>query len=207
MGDPDRAQAYTLEGVFAAVIMLSAMLYGLQIVDIGPWTSDAADRTSQLKTRAMDTLDLAASNGTLSRSVRCYGVTGKYEFDGGVAEPGRATALERLLNASFDERGNEYNLYFYYWNTSGGQERVIASRQTNRGGDVAAPSDAAAVATRKVAVYDDMPTRIAGAGGRACGSRYQSLERFNRTSPSFYMPDMAPDSPLYNVVEVRLVVW
>lgn len=198
----DRSQAYTLEGVFAAIIVLSAMLYGLQVVDIGPWTSESSDETSQIKSQAADTLDLAASNGTLSRAVRCYGTTGKYEFDGGNLND-RNTTLEHMLNRTFDERNYDYNLYFYYYEADGTRSRVVASQQNEARGDTGAPSDAAAVVNRKIAVYDDQPSLYTGPTGRACGTEFRDLEN---TSP-YYMPDMAPDSPLYNVVEVRLVIW
>ena len=203
----ERGQAYTLEGVFAAVVVLSAMLYGLQIVDVGPWTSGSADQTSQLKSQAADTLALAASNGTLSRAVRCYGTASKLEFDGGRLNPDpnqKATVLEHMLNETFDQRDYEYNLYFYYWDGNGNRERVVASQQTDTRGDVAAPSDAAAVVSRRLAVYDDQPSLYTTTNDqRSCGSEFRRLDR---TSP-FYMPDVAPDKPLYNVVEVRLVVW
>ncbi|WP_246987835.1 DUF7288 family protein [Halorientalis marina] len=202
----DRSQAYTLEGVFAAIIVLSAMLYGLQIVDVGPWTSESAERTEQLRSQAADTLDLAASNGTLSRAVRCYGTAGKRAFDGGRLNTGtpRSTTLERMLNKTFDERDYEYNLYFYYWDGSGEQERVVASRQFETSGDIAAPSDAAAIVSRRIAVYDDQSSLYTTeTDARECGTEFDSLKD---TSP-FYMPDAEPDKPLYNIVEVRLVVW
>lgn len=198
----DRAQAYTLEGVFAAIVVLSAMLYGLQVIDIGPWTSDSAAQTAQIRSQAADVLDLAASNGTLSRAVRCYGTTGTYEFDGGTYEA-HDTTLEGILNRTFDERGYDYNLYFYYWKKDGTQGRVVASQQTETQGDTGAPSDAAAVVTRKVAVYDNESALYTGPDGRKCRTKFRPLDE---TSP-FYMPDMAPDSPLYNIVEVRIVVW
>lgn len=204
-----RAQAYTLEGVFAAVIVLTALLYGIQTVDVGPWTSDTSEQTNELKLRAQDTLDIAANNGTLNRMVRCYGVSGKTVFDGNTAGS-NATTFERLLNQTFDRQGRDYNLYIRYWNGSAGQESVVASSRDHDSGDdvgLIAPSESATVATRTVTVFDDQYTLIHADSDDPCAKQYQRVKTYQETTEAFYMPDIAPDSRLYNIVEVRLVVW
>jgi hypothetical protein len=55
-----------------------------------------------------------------------------------------------------------------------------------------APSDNAASATRTVTLTDD--TSLSGTSGTV-------------SSPGFYAPDAAPNASLYNVLEVRIVVW
>lgn len=203
-----RGQAYTLEGVVSAVIVLSALLYGLQVVDVGPWTSETTDQTSTLETQAQDVLDLAASNGTLNEVVRCYGVSGTTLFSGGNVTSS-STTFERILNQTFDEQNRDYNVYFYYWNATGGKERVLASvNRTESDSGVVAPTSSAAVATRTIALYDDMPTRQQGSSTRDCAEKGTSLKEFNDLIDGrFYLDDIAPNSPLFNIVEVRLVVW
>lgn len=204
----DRGQAYTLEGVISAAIVLTAMLYGLQVVDIGPWTSEASDRAATLETQAQDILDLTATNGNLSAMVRCYGVSGKTAFSGRSVDAS-STRFEKLLNQTFDEQNRNYNIYFYYWNATGGKERVLASfNRTEADSGIIAPSSATAVATRKVAVFDDQPTRQQTRSGNDCGSNGASVQTFNDAiGGRFYLDDISPDTTLFNVVEVRIVVW
>jgi hypothetical protein len=204
----DRGQAYTLEGLVASIVVLTALLYGLQVVDVGPWTSDTSDQTRQLKTQAQDVLDLAANNGTLSAAVRCYGLDNKYAFDGdSLGNESRRTTFEVMLNQTFDERGREYNVYFYHWNETGGKELEVASaNQSGAASGVVAPTDVAAVATRTIAVYDSEPTRINGSSEEDCADPGATVET-QASSGNYYMRDIAPNSELFNIVEVRIVVW
>ena len=57
------------------------------------------------------------------------------------------------------------------------------------------PSDNAASATRTVTLADDT-----GLSGPVAGT-------VSDPSTSFYAPDAAPNASLYNVMEVRIVVW
>lgn len=208
----DRGQAYTLEGLVASVAVLTAVLYGLQVVDLGPWTSEATAETTELETQAEDVLDMAAEEGSLSRVVRCYPV-GKDSFGGG--DPGnlsRRTYLERLLNQTFDEQDRDYNVYVAYW-TDDGRERVtVSTNRSDAGSGFVSPSDAAAVASRTVTVYDTEPL-LANRSGRDCDGRAAppgsgSIADYNDVpGQQFYMEETAPDSTLYTVAEVRLVVW
>jgi len=204
-----RGQAYTLEGVFSAVVVLTALLYGLQVVDIGPWTSEAASETSSLETRAQDTLDLAASEGTLSNVTRCYGVNPEsnrgYVFSGQNAGP-NATLFEQFLNTTFDEQNRNYNVYFYYWNNETGQKdrELVSMNRSAADSGVVAPTDASVVASRTLVLYDDMRTRF-GVEPK-CGQQGLTLAEYEDRF-GWYMDDIAPNSPIYNVVEVRVVVW
>lgn len=204
----DRGQAYTLEGVFSAVIVLSSLLYGLQVVDVGPWTTESSDQTTALETQAQDVLDLAAKNGTLSETVRCYGVSGSSSFSGRDLD-NSSTTFERMLNQTFDSQGRSYNLYLYYWNATAGKERVLASqsrRQDDTG--VIAPSESAAVATRTIPIYDSMPTRQQGGNTRDCSQNGSSVKDFNDAlGGTWYLDDISPNTKLFNIVEVRIVVW
>lgn len=206
-----RGQAYTLEGVFSAIVILTALLYGLQAVDVGPWTSESASQTSTLETQAQDVLDIAASNGSLSTVARCYDVnprsTGGYVFSGQIANE-NATTFERLLNTTFDERDRNYNVYLYYWdNETSQRERVLLSmNRTAADSGVVAPTDSSVVASRTVVLYDDMPTRF-GASPK-CGQEGATLKEYaDARGGNWYLNDIAPNSPVYNIVEVRVVVW
>lgn len=203
-----RAQAYTLEGVFAAILVLTSLLFGLQIVDIGPWASDTSERTSALETRAEDILTLAANDGNLSKIVRCYGV-GTESFQGSSLDDD-ATRFERLLNQSLSNQSISYNVYFRYQTADGEVASEAVSQETGDPQSLIAPSDTAVVASRRVAIYDGQPVRIGGASGTACSDTFsnspRTVKEWSQARP-YFMPDVAPDSPLYNVVEVRIVAW
>jgi len=208
-----RGQAYTLEGVVASVVILTALLYGLQVVDLGRWTSDTTEQSRELESKAKDVLDIAANNGTLRRAVTCYGSSAKSQFGGSIGtNETRRTTFEQLLKQTFDDRNTNYNIYFTYWNQSSGREQIrVSSAETNPVDSGAAPSESAAVATRTVTIYDDTATWFNGSSGRDCADRFAAaptVEQFNDTySAGFYMDDIAPDSPIYNIVEVRIVAW
>ncbi|WP_335999248.1 DUF7288 family protein [Halorientalis halophila] len=201
-----RGQAYTLEGVIGAILVVSALLYGLQVVDFGPWTSDTTQQSADMEQRAEDMLDLAAQNGTLGRVVRCtYGT--ETVFSGAEVDAG-STTFERMLNQTFDRQGRNYDVYFTYLTPDGSRETIsITSGDSDPTSGVIAPTDSAAVATRTLTVYDDDRTRILDrtqSPPRKCGSTGSTVEG---AGSAYFMDDVNESSPLYNVVEVRLVVW
>jgi hypothetical protein len=203
-----RAQAYTLEGVFAAIIVLTSLVFGLQIVDIGPWASDTSEQTSALETRAEDVLTLTANDGNLSKIVRCYQV-GARSFQGSTLDDD-ATQFERLLNQSLSNQSVSFNVYFRYQTENGEVASEAVSQETGDPQSLIAPSDTAVVASRTVAVYDDEPVRIGGASGTACGDTFsnapRTVKQWSEQRP-YFMSDVAPNSSLFNVVEVRIVAW
>ncbi|AQL41622.1 hypothetical protein BV210_02335 [Halorientalis sp. IM1011] len=202
-----RGQAYTLEGVISAVLVVTAVLVGLQVVDVGPWTSDTTQQSDDMEQRAEDMLDLAAENGTLSRVVRCtYGSADT--FTGSQIDNG-STTFERMLNQTFDRHGHNYNIYFTYLTPSGERERIsVTSSSSNPTSGVIAPTDSAAVATKTIAIYDDDRTRVVDRTDPdqpKCGATGTTVEAAG--GAYFIQEDIDDDSPLYNIVEVRLVVW
>lgn len=207
-----RSQAYTLEGVFAAVAVLTALVFGLQVVDVGPWTSDTAQQTSDVETRAEDLLDAADENGALDEAVRCYPL-GKQVFDGSniTDSNGDVTAsrFEVMLNQTFDQQDYQYNIYFTYVSSNGTQDqRFVSSNRSAGDSGVIAPSDSAAVARRTITIFDGdytMTTDRSGAAPRDCGKRGQQIRRLGEGLLTY--GDVATNSRLYNIVEVRLVVW
>lgn len=206
--DRDRSQAYTLEGVFAAIAILTALLFGLQVVDFGPWTGDTTEETSDLETRAEDMLDVAAETGALSEAVRCYPL-GKQVFDGSDVNPNSSAEFEVMLNETFDEQDRQYNIYFTYMTADGERDRrAVSSNRSKSSSGVVAPTDSAAVATRTVTIFDDQYTRTTNRSGDEpveCGADGQRIENLDEGLLTY--EDVAPNSDLYNVVEVRIVVW
>jgi len=152
-------------------------------------------------------LDLAAENGTLSRVVRCtYGSTDTFT---GNQVDSSSTTFERMLNQTFDQHGHNYNIYFTYLRPSGERARIsVTSSDDNPTSGVIAPTDSAAVATRTIAIYDEDRTRILDRTQnppQKCGAEGTTVK--DAGGAYFIQEDIDNNSSLYNIVEVRLVVW
>jgi len=188
----DRGQAYTLEGVLAAILVVTATVYGLQTIDTRAWEDETESETAQLTARANDVLTLAGESGSLRDSVMCYregsSIRGSQE--------GSLTEFERILNTTFDRQANQYNLYFSYWDGSESREILVSQTETE-----SSPPTTAASASTTVTIADNTSLRLPSNGCEEIPLTVKDTEG------SFYMPDAAEDSPLFNIVEVRLVVW
>jgi hypothetical protein len=207
-GPDDRAQAFTLEGVVGAIIVLTAVLFALQSLIITPTTGGTVDPEirDSLRQQGEDVLTLADSNDTrgLQWLVRYwdpqdrtfYNATNPAVGYGTVTLPG---STGTLLAETFTAKGRTFNVYLRYQgrNRSDGPGRVpVAVR-----GD---PSDSAVVATQRVTLYDNMTLT-------APDSSTVELWEYDTNATDgddgYYPVPDAADGPVYNVVEVRLVVW
>ncbi|WP_135304528.1 DUF7288 family protein [Haloarcula amylovorans] len=196
----DRGQAYTLEGVLAAILIVSATVYGLQAIDTRAWEDGTRQETRQLSQRANDLLTVASETGALRNATLCYSA-GKTRLNG--KQETKPARFERMLNQTFDAQGDQYNLYFSYWNvTSDERETQIVSERSEE--TLNRPPASATVATTTVTLTDTMAIRINGPGPDGCTETGPSLEEDIST---YYLQDVDEQAELYNVVEVRLTVW
>ena len=190
-----RGQAYTLEGVLAAILVVTATVYGLGAIDTRAWEDETQSETEQLAYQASDVLSIASESGALRDVVLCY-------REGRPIDGNRERTLaefERMLNHTFDSQAQQYNLYFSYWNTSDQRETRLVSEESQGSND--RPPTSAVDASATVTITDNTSRRI----GDECSSIPLTVKEDQN---SFYISeDVSPDSPLYNIVEVRLVVW
>lgn len=193
-----RGQAYTLEGLVAAVLVVASVILGLQAVDVAPWTAGPSDETIEtLRMQGDDALAVAADSGMLRRAVTC--------LDGSEPEAdayrrdhnASAAALGPLLNGSLASRGYSYSVFLTYRNGSSTEEVFVhpESEQSPRNGVV--------TVSRRVVLYDSMQART----GPDCEPTGRTLGERNRSADGIYVSDEYPDSPIYNVVEVRVEAW
>ena len=193
MVSEDRGQAYTLEGVLGAILVVTAVVYGLQAIDTRAWQSQTAQETQQIQYRASDMLTVAGESGALREATLCYRESRR--ISGGDSPPQRSE-FEDMLNQTFDSQGDQYNLYFS-WNGTDDRETTIVSSLTQESADRAPASVATASTT--VTLTDDMQRRI----GDDCNANGPEIQ----DASDFYIEDVNGPSTVYNVVEVRLVVW
>lgn len=218
----DRGQAFTLEGIVGGVLVLTALLFALQSLLVTPTTGGAVDPgvRSDLRQQADDALVVSAQADEmdLSTLVRYWDQREQtfacYTEDGAEICPvnkrigfGRQQPpgpLGDILNQTFESRAQTYNIHMRFRGKSvgdGAEEVPIVYRGE--------PSETAVVATYRVALFDDMALTSPGANDAQL-SEYDTdpVDNPDPEQSGYYpVPDAYPSSPLYNIVEVRLVVW
>ncbi|MFC7203908.1 hypothetical protein ACFQJC_10300 [Haloferax namakaokahaiae] len=207
----ERGQAYALEGFMAAILLFTALLFSMQAVILTPTTAGTVDQDvkTQIRAEAHDNLVIANGQGELEHLALYWNnSTGTFahaynNLVGYNTKPpcGRAPDAAtpkcedfgERLNATFTSRGFVYNLYLDYRSATNIQQ-TESTTVVYRG----TPSSNAVTATFRVVLYDEMVLRSPeDADGRP----------LSQLGPDeFYASDIDP-GPVYNIVEVRIVVW
>jgi hypothetical protein len=202
-----RGQAFTLEGLVAALVLVGALAMSLQADVVTPTTRGTVDEDvrTDLRQQVRDSLSLAASEdpADLSVLVRNWEPNGR-TFAGaenpqiGYGMDGPPLLLGRLLNTTFSQRGYLYNVEVVYRTADPGRNRqLVMVRQGT-------PDENAVVAARTVTLYDNMTLTSRGAGDAELWEYGTSV---GDGSGGYYpVPDVV-DGPVYNHVEVRVTVW
>ena len=191
-----RGQAHTLEAFTAALLVVAGVLFAMQATAVTPLTASTSNQhiENQHRVAAADLLAGASERGALRTAVLFWDETNQSfvgtNESGLYANGGPPNAFGESLNETFGSfsspgRRIAYNVFVYYHlpdNSTRRQTMVY----------MGSPSDNAAAASRTVALYDDTP--INGTATNVSVGR-------------FYAPDAAPNATLYNVLEVRIVVW
>jgi len=191
----DRAQAHTLEAVAASLILVSSLVFALQVTAVTPLTGSTSSQhiENQQAAAAEGALAAAAENGTLKPTLlhwnRSAGNWHGATADGYVQGP-PPTTFGETLDEMFLRRGIVFDLTLYYVDSNGDRRREAIV-------DLGEPSDHASVARRTVTLADDDPLREPD--GSAANARL--------SNSSYLVPDADPEQALYSVVEVELVVW
>ncbi|QLG62801.1 DUF7288 family protein [Halorarum salinum] len=193
-----RGQAHTLEAVTAGILLLSTVAFALQVTAVTPLTGSTSNQHIENQQAAMaeGVLDTAAANGTLKPTLLAWnGTAGTFHgaTRDGYLNGGPPTPFGGTLNETFRSRGVAMDVTVTFLRGTD-LDRVDAVPLVNLG----APSDNSAVATTTVTLYDD--DRVHDADGNPTGPRLDETE-------NFYADDVSPDSPVYNVLRIEVVVW
>ncbi|WP_424019428.1 DUF7288 family protein [Halorientalis pallida] len=203
-----RGQAFTLEGLTAGLVLVTAVLFAVQSVAVTPTTGGAIDERVQSDTRAeaKDILTSVAANESfgLSELVR-YWSPDALTFQGAIntrigygdrRPPGE---LGVLLEEVFTARGETYNIEVEYQrkNISNGTRSIT---MVYRG----EPSDDAVTVSQVVTLYDNQ-TLTAPSSSRARLRQYDT--NATNSEASYYPIPNAVNGTVYNVVKVRVTVW
>lgn len=199
----ERAQAFTLEGFIGSMLILTAVLFALQSIIITPTTSGTVDRDvrAQHETQANDILQQAHNNGSLKYLVlnfdpdgELYNGTSRSDIGYGASPP--PTEFGTMLNQTFNQRGKVYNVIVEYRGVENESDHTGVDYTSRNMVYRGVPSDNAIVATQTVTLYDNdsMPNSP------------KTLKQAAKDG-EFPVRDTAPSSPIFTVVEVRVVVW
>lgn len=203
----DRGQAFTIEGITASLVLLTAVLLAVQAVVVTPTTRGTVDEDvrSNLRQQADDVLALssAAEDQDLSTLLRYWEPDGRTfagaenpEVGYGLDTP--PTRLGALLNGTFTQQGYLYNVEVIYRTDDPGESGRLT--MVKRG----FPDENAVVASRTVTLYDD--DTLTGPGSGPATLREYDTDLTDGDDGYYPIPD-AVDGPVYNVVEVRVIVW
>ncbi|AWB26242.1 DUF7288 family protein [Halococcoides cellulosivorans] len=205
----DRAQTYTLEGVFGAALIVLAIIFAMQAVSVSPQSGSLGSQqvAEDRRATAEGILDVAQEEGALKEATLFWNesdenfpyVPPNEDFYAG----GRNThpnedisPPEIALGEILDEySGNaRVNVNLYYME---GGEREL-QRMVYQG----APASGAVSASTTVALMDN--DEIIHANGSAGAMTVKSVD------DSFYAPDAASgagSSAFYNTVTVEVTLW
>ena len=202
VGSDDRGQAYTLESLIAALLLVTAVLFALQSVVITPTSAGALDRDvqAQLEQESNDVLVTAANEGELSRLARFWDCsTGTMASDsrsgpwaenqGYENDIAPVADLGESLNRTFSE-GTRYNLLLVYNNgTTENVTRVIYQ---------GTPGDEVVSTSHTITLSQEQPVTSRDSSG-------ESID--DCSNPAIPKHPSSDPGGMYNIVEVRLVLW
>ncbi|MBX0284861.1 DUF7288 family protein [Haloarcula salinisoli] len=194
-----RGQAFTLEGVIGAIIVLSSVVLALQAVDIAPLATGGDDaQADRLETEVSDLLATAADRDALRTTVTCATPTG--EPDPGLANPNDPlTGFGVLLNQTLAQNNEFVVLAEYRDGDSLVRNRLYPA------GEISPPSGAVS-ASRQVTLYNSDPVRRTSGDRCVGGPDRQTLAEDDQ----FYIdrhPDFDGVSNVYNAVRVKIIAW
>lgn len=191
----DRGQGYTLEAIIAGLLIVSALVFALQVTAVTPLSASTSSQhiENQQRATAEGALAAAAQSDALKQSISTFDEDGEY-FDSG--RDGAYTdypddEFGAVLERSFAGRGLAVNIDIRYQDSETSWDR---QRFLDRG----SPSDNAVTATRTVTLYDSDP--VFDEDGNEDGT-------WDEKDPFDVTEDVNQDSDVYNVVTVEVTVW
>ena len=189
----ERGQAYTLEGIIGAIIVVSALVVGLQAVDPAPWTDPDPVDADELGLQAQDLLDAADDRDVLRTAVTCVDAAADGELETEAFEPGESTfgnMTERMLGT------NTYRLSVEYHDGNSVQRETVA----DTGGTVGRVS---ITETRQIALFENDPLYERSDG--ECQPAEPSVTLGEADDDDIYLDNIDEDIELFAIVTVRVV--
>lgn len=200
----DRAQTYTLEGVFGAALIVLAIIFAMQAVSVSPQSGSLGSQqvAEDRRATAEGILDVAQEEGALKEATLYWNdsdenfpyVPPNEDFYAGgrntnSSDPNSPPVIA-LGDIIAEYSGNSrVNVNLYYMDGS--------SRELRRMVYQGAPSSGAVSASRTVALMDN--DEIVTADGSQGDTVANTTE--------FYASDESSGSDFYNTVTVEVMLW
>ena len=188
-----RGQAYTLEAVIASVLLVSSLVFALQVTAVTPLSASTSNQhiENQQRASASGVLTAAQKAGALNEAVLYWNDSAEEYYDAEqltyYTNSYPPNKFGNITERAFDGRGLAVNVLIHY------NESKEPSRMVYRG----APSDNAVSASRTVTIYNDSEL--------AAPETSTTVE--NATSFDEVVPYDGAGGNVYNVVRVEVTVW
>ena len=188
-----RGQAYTLEAVIASLLLVSSLVFALQVTAVTPLSASTSNQhiENQQRASASGVLTAAQEAGALNEAVLYWNDSADAEkyYDAGrlgyYTNDYPPNKFGNITERAFDGRGLAVNVLVYH------NESEEPSRMVYRG----EPSENAVSASRTVTIYN---------GSKLAGT---STTVENATSFDEVVPYDGTGGTVYNVVRVEVTVW
>ena len=188
-----RGQIYTLEAVIAAVLLVSSLVFALQVTAVTPLSASTSNQhiENQQRASASGVLTAAQEAGALKDAVLLWNDSGGEFHDAGqlgyYTNDYPPNGFGNITERAFAGRGLAVNVLVYPGNGTD------ATRLVYRG----EPSDNAVSASRTVTIYDDDELTAPGTSTTAADA-----DNFDEA-----IPEDSTGNGVYNVVRVEVTVW
>jgi hypothetical protein len=194
----DRGQAYSLQGVIGAIIIVSALVLGLQAISIVPFADDGPSQGVDTKTQLEDTLSILEDNGGLKKSLLCLGGSNQRTPNSRIISTDPPVdPIGTVLNATASQTGN-YNIYVVHDN--GNKQLPI--------GPEGSITDSAVSVTREVVIFDSDPVYELDQTENECvvDGAYENVSNADDRG-DIYLDNHDENSDIFQVVQIRVVAW
>jgi len=191
----DRGQGHTLEGIAAAILVISSVAFALQVTAVTPLTASTASQhvETQYKSATVGMLAATATKGVIKPTLLYWNDSDssfhRSTIEGYYIGESPPTAFGDDLNATYSGAGVAYNVDVTYLTADGD----LQDRRVVHFGE---PSDTAVTATRTITLYDT--DRIVYANHTVSNDTVEDVP--------YFAPD-AYDGNVYNVVVVEVTIW
>lgn len=191
----DRGQLFTLEGIVAALVVLSSVIFAITTTAATPLSSSTSSQhiETQQGAEAASLLDSAKATGELDAMLRYWDDDTASFHDAGPKGYYLACRFDsefgERLERTFDRRGSTCNVNIRFVNADG-------NIRTQRVVYVGDPTDNAVRVTTFVTLYDD--DRLILPSGAESNVTLENAS-------TFYVPN--DPGPVYSVVEVEVITW
>jgi hypothetical protein len=188
-----RGQAYTLEAVIASLLLVSSLVFALQVTAVTPLSASTSNQhiENQQRASASGVLTAAQEAGALKDAVLYWNDSAEEYYDAErltyYTNSYPPNEFGNITERAFDGRGLAVNVLVYH------NESKEPSRMVYRG----EPSDNAVSASRTVTIYNGSELAAPGT----------STTVENATSFDEVVPYDGTGGTVYNVVRVEVTVW